>query len=207
MKKNLIVLVLIFFTSFSHAEIVTFKAQPIQNSKSPFTGNIPYIQGKGFDQVNHQMKKQLLVNDGTPIDFDSEKLYQDQHYLTIQTHLDIQGGRSYSHEKYFVIDLKSKKILSLNQILKRQKLSADELSKQIAQQISPCLDDRSANKLDLCESTDMQYLFRNYAENNNFIHLKNAASFYLKKNILGISFDAGAYSVPFEFNLKTKQIQ
>lgn len=193
--------------SITYAETITFKTQPIQKSKNLFTGNIPYIQGKGFEQVNRQIKQQLLVADGTPIDFDSEKLYQDQNYLTIHTHLEIQGGRSYYREKYDVIDLKTKKIVTLNQILKKYQLSAKQLSTQIAQQINPCIDDSVINKPKLCESADMEFFFRDYAEDKNFIDLKNADGFYLKKNILGISFDAGAYPVPFEFNLKTKQIQ
>ena len=57
-----------------------------------------------------------------------------------------------------------------------------------------------------CDSADLQYLYRYYAEDRNFIALKNANGFYLKKDILGISFDAGAYSIPFEYNLKTKQV-
>lgn len=202
-----IILLLLCFSSNLYAETITFKIQPIQKSQNPFTGNIPYIQGKGFEQVNRQIRQQILADDGTPIDFDSEKLYQDQHYLTTHTHLEIQGGRSYYREKYYVIDLKTKKIVTLNQILKKYQLSAHELSKQIAQQLNPCIGDSVISKPELCESAEMEYILQNYSLDRNSIDLKNADGFYLKKNILGISFDTGVYSVPFEFNLKTKQIQ
>lgn len=207
LKKWILPLVIILNTAPLHAETITFKTQPILKSKNPFTGNIPYIQGKGFDQVNQQIKKQLLADDGTPIDFDSEKLYQDQHYLSIHTHLEIQGGRSYYREKYYVIDLKTKKIVTLEQILKKYHLSARQITDQIAQQINPCIDDSVTATAEICESADMEFFYRYYAEDRNFIELKNADGFYLKKDILGISFDAGVYSVPFEFNLKTRQIQ
>lgn len=55
MKK--IILLLLCFSSNLYAETITFKTQPIQNSQNSFTGNIPYIQGKGFDQVNRQTKQ------------------------------------------------------------------------------------------------------------------------------------------------------
>ncbi len=207
LKKWMLPLIIILNTTPLHTETITFKTQSIHKSKNPFTGNIPYIQGKGFNQVNQQIKKQLLTDDGTPIDFDSEKLYQDQNYLTTHTHLEIQGGRSYYREKYYVIDLKTKKILTLNQILKKHHFSAKQITDQIAQQINPCVDNTVTVTDEICESADMEYFYQYYTEDRNFIELKNASGFYLKKNILGISFDAGPFSVPFEFNLKTKKIQ
>ena len=207
MLKLHITLFLILFAPMSFAENIHFKTQAIQNSKNPFTGNIPYIQGKGFTQINQQIKKELLADDGTRIDFSSEKLYQDKNYLTTHTHLEIEGGRSYVREKYYVIDLKTKKILTLNQILKRYKLSAQDISKQIAQQIAPCVEGKLTVSSEECEDATMQYLYQYYAEDQNFIDLKNADGFYLKKDILGISFDAGVYSVPFEYSLKTHSIK
>ena len=165
------------------------------------TGNIPYIPGKGFEQLNQRIKQELLVDDGIAIDFDSEKLYQDQNYLSTHTHLEIQGGRSYYREKYYVIDLKIKKILTLDQILEKYQLSAKQITDQIAQQINPCVESTTTVTDEICESADMEYFFRYYAEDRNFIELKNADGFYLKKDILGISFDAGPFSVPFEFNI------
>lgn len=185
----------------TYAETFTFKTRTIQKSKNPFTGNIPYIQGKGFEQINRQIKKELLADDGTPIYFDSEKLYQDQNYLSIHTHLEIQGGRSYYCEKYYVIDLKTKKIINLNQILKKHHFSAKQITDQIAQQVNPCVDDTITSTAEICESADMEYFFQYYAEDRNFIELKNADGFYLKKDILGISFDAGPFSIPFEFEI------
>ena len=196
-----IMLPILCCSAYLHAETVTFTTQAIQKSNSPFTGNIPYIQGKGFEQVNQRIKKELLADDGTAIDFDSEKLYQDQNYLSTQTHLEIQGGRSYYREKYYVIDLKTKKILTLDQILEKYQLSAKQITDQIAQQINPCVESTATVTDEICESADMEYFFRYYAEDRNFIQLKNVDGFYLKKDILGISFDAGPFSVPFEFNI------
>lgn len=114
MLKLHITLFLILLAPMSIAENIHFKIQAIQKSNNPSTGNIPYIQGKGFTQINQQIKKELLADDTTRIDFSSEKLYQDKNYLTTHTHLEIEAGRSYVREKYYVIDLKTKKILTLN---------------------------------------------------------------------------------------------
>ncbi|WP_173912339.1 hypothetical protein [Acinetobacter sp. Marseille-Q1618] len=201
------IIIFSLYIPFSHAETIIYQTHSIPTKYNLFSGNIPYIQGKDFDQVNQQIKQQLLADEDTPINFSSEKIYQNQNYLSIHTHLEIEGGRSYYREKYFVVDLKTKKLSTLKQILKKYQLSEKMITARIAEQIRPCINDLIIHKPELCESIDMQYLFKYYAEDQNFIHLKNADSFYLKKNILGISFDAGAYSVAFEYNLKTGKIQ
>ena len=137
MKNIYLSSILIFSSSFIHAETITFKTQAIQKSKNPFTGNIPYIQGKGFEQINRQIKRVILKDDGTPIEFESDELYQDDNYLSIRVNQEISGGRTYYRSKYFVIDLKNKKIMTLDQIIKKYQLSTTDISRQIGKELEP----------------------------------------------------------------------
>lgn len=207
--KNILSLSILLLSCVASAETITFKTLTIPPQYTNFSGNIPFIQGKGFEKINQQIKHELLADDATRIDFSSGKIYQDQNYLSVYTHLEIEGGRSYYREKYYVIDLKNKQFATLSQILQKYQLSAAQISNEIAQQLDPCIENKTATLSKTsndCDSADLQYLYRYYAEDRNFIALKNANGFYLKKDILGISFDAGAYSIPFEYNLKTKQV-
>lgn len=204
--QNILLLSILFSNCLAFAETITFKTQPIQKNKNPFTGNIPYIKGNGFEQINQHIRKELLKDDGTPIEFESDKIYQDHDYLSIRVNQEISGGCTYYRSRYFVIDLKHKKLIIPDQIIKKYQLSATEVSRQIGEELKPCIIPKTPITEE-CNSADMQYLYRNYAEDPHTIELKNADGFYLKKNIPGISFDAGVYSVPFEFNLKTKKTQ
>lgn len=86
------IIIFSLFIPFSHAETIIYQTHSIPTKYNLFSGNIPYIQGKDFDQVNQQIKKQLLADKDTPINFSSEKIYQNQNYLSIHTHLAIEGG-------------------------------------------------------------------------------------------------------------------
>lgn len=197
-----IIFVLILLVSSSiYAETITFKTQPIQKSKNPFTGDIPYIQAKGFNQINQQIKNELLIDDSTSIEFESAKIYQDHDYLSIRVNQEISGGRTYYRSRYFVIDLKSKKLMTLDQILKRYQLSATDISRQIGEGLEPCIVQNTPIREE-CNSAAMEYVYRDYAKDRHVIDLINAKGFYLKKNILGVTFDAGPYSVPFEYSVK-----
>jgi hypothetical protein len=105
-----------------------------------------------------------------------------------------------------VIDLKKKQFVTLPQILKKYQLSASQISSDIAKQLDPCIEQQKSAIAENCDSADLQYLYRDYAEDRKIIDLKKADGFYLNKDILGISFDAGPFSVPFEYNIKTKQL-
>ncbi|AWL28012.1 hypothetical protein A7P53_06280 [Acinetobacter defluvii] len=197
--KNIILLTLLVSVNL-YAE-VTFSTYPIPKKFSSFSGNIPMLKGKGFHEINKQIQKQLLINDNTPIEFSAEKIYQDHEHLSIQVHQEISGGRIYYRDKYYVIDLKDKKLMTLDQVLKKYQLSATTISKQIAEELEPCITSE-AQLNEECSSGDREFLYRDFAEDRHRVDLKNADSFYLKKNILGISFDAGGFSVPFEFGLE-----
>ena len=151
-----------------------------------------------------------MADDATRIDFSSGKIYQDQNYLSVYTHLEIEGGQSYYREKYYVIDLENRQFVTLPQILQKYQLSAAQISNEIAQQLDPCIENKNRNAFLKRLMTAIAQICNTYTdhydEDRNFIALKNANGFYLKKDILGISFDAGAYSIPFEYNLKTKQV-
>ncbi|RZG72828.1 hypothetical protein [Acinetobacter sp. WCHAc060025] len=202
--KNIILLTLLISTNLYAVSIFTTHSVP--KKFSSFTGNIPYIQSKDFEKINQQIQQQLLQDEGVPIDFESDKIYQDHDYLSIRVNQEISGGRTYYRSRYFVIDLKNKKLMTLDQVIKKYELSATNISRQIGEELEPCILPKTPITEE-CNSADMQYLYRDYAEDPHTIDLKNADGFYLKKNILGISFDAGVYSVPFEFDLKTKKIQ
>lgn len=206
MIKYCITLICTSLITFSHAETMTFTTQHLPNKYSSFTGNIPLIQGHGFEQINRQIEKELLKDDGTPIEFESDKIYQDHDYLSIRVNQEISGGRTYYRTRYFVIDLKNKKLMTLDQILNKNQLSATEISRQIGEELKPCIVQK-APITEECNSADMQYLYRDYAEDPHTIELKNTSGFYLKKNILGISFDAGPFSIPFEYDLKSHKTQ
>lgn len=137
--------------------------------------------------------------DETRIEFFSEVLYQNEDYLTLKVHKEIQGGRSYSREQYFVIDLKQKKILNLLDILNRYDISASEIENQISKQL------RVAFKADLSDESfeDFQLsgLANFYHKYPEIININDQTSFYLNKDILGISFDIGVASYAFEFKV------
>lgn len=204
--KTTMSLVILLLSCVASAETIIFKTQKIPSKYTNFSGTIPFIQGKGFEKINQQIKHELLADDATRIDFSSESLYQDQNYLSIQIHLEIEGGRSYYREKYYVIDLKNKQFVTLPQILKKYQLSASQISNEIAKQLDPCVEEQKSAITENCDSADLQYLYRDYAEDRKIIDLKKADGFYLNKDILGISFDTGPFSVPFEYNIKTKQL-
>lgn len=204
--KNILFLSILLLSSIASADKITFKTQTIPQKYTNFSGDIPFIQGNGFEKINQKIQEELLTDQTTSIEFSSEQIYQDQDYLSIHTHLEIEGGQSYYRDKYNVIDLKNKKIAILAQILKKYHLSSDQISNEIAKQLDPCIEQQASTVSTDCDSADLQYLYRAYAEDRKIIDLKKASGFYLKKDILGISFDAGAFSVPFEFNMKTKQV-
>lgn len=85
-----------------------FTTHPIPKKFNSFTGNIPYIQAKDFKKINQQIQQQLLQDEGVPIDFESDKIYQDHDYLSIRVNQEISGGHTYYRSRYFVINLKNK---------------------------------------------------------------------------------------------------
>ena len=204
--KNILSLSIQLLSCVASAETITFKTQTIPSKYTNFSGTIPFIQGKDFEKINQQIQQELLADETSRIDFSSEQVYQDHDYLSIHIHLEIEGGRSYYREKYYVIDLKKKQFVTLPQILKKYQLSASQISSEIAKQLDPCIEQQKSAIAENCDSADLQYLYRDYAEDRKIIDLKKADGFYLNKDILGISFDAGPFSVPFEYNIKTKQL-
>ncbi|WP_353169513.1 hypothetical protein [Acinetobacter sp.] len=204
--KTTLSLATLLLSSVASAETITLKTQAISPKYANFSGDIPFIQGKGFEKINQQIRQELLADETSRIDFSSEPLYQDQDYLSVHIHLEVEGGRSYYREKYYVIDLKNKQFVTLPQILKKYQLSASQISSEIAKQLDPCIEQQKSAIAENCDSADLQYLYRDYAEDRKIIDLKKADGFYLNKDILGISFDAGPFSVPFEYNIKTKQL-
>lgn len=204
--KNILFLSIQLLSCVASAETITFKTQTIPSKYTNFSGTIPFIQGKDFEKINQQIQQELLADETSRIDFNSEQVYQDHDYLSIHIHLEIEGSRSYYREKYYVIDLKKKQFVTLPQILKKYQLSASQISSEIAKQLDPCIEQQKSAIAENCDSADLQYLYRDYAEDRKIIDLKKADGFYLNKDILGISFDAGPFSVPFEYNIKTKQL-
>lgn len=205
--KTTLSLATLLLSSVASAETITLKTQAISPKYANFSGDIPFIQGKGFEKINQQIRQELLADETSRIDFSSESLYQDQDYLSVRIHLEVEGGRSYYREKYYVIDLKNKQFVTLPQILKKYQLSASQISSEIAKQLDPCIEQQKSAIAENCDSADLQYLYRDYEEDRKIIDLKKADGFYLNKDILGISFDAGPFSVPFEYNIKTKQLE
>lgn len=129
--KNIILLTLLISTNL-YAESI-FTTHSVPKKFSSFTGNIPYIQGKDFEKINQQIQQQLLQDEGVPIDFESDKIYQDHDYLSIRVNQEILGGRTYYRSRYFVIDLKNKKLMTLDQVIKnisfQQQIFHDKLVK------------------------------------------------------------------------------
>ncbi|MCU4537800.1 hypothetical protein KTI96_11560 [Acinetobacter bereziniae] len=204
--KTTMSLATLLLSCVASAETITFKTQTIPSKYTNFSGTIPFIQGKGVEKINQQIQQELLADETSRIDFSSEQIYQGHDYLSIHIHLEFEGGRSYYREKYYVIDLKKKQFVTLPQILKKYQLSASQISSEIAKQLDPCIEQQKSAIAENCDSADLQYLYRDYAEDRKIIDLKKADGFYLNKDILGISFDAGPFSVPFEYNIKTKQL-
>lgn len=110
--KSIFIILIIFLNCFSlsFASPIQFKPKTISSPDNLLSGKIPYIKNKEFKQINTQIYSALLKDyDGARIEYSSEILFQNQNYLTFKVHKEIQGGRSYSREQYFVIDLKQKK--------------------------------------------------------------------------------------------------
>ena len=93
----------------------------------------------------------------------------------------------------------------------RYELRVKNIEKAISQSLSSCLDvEQSVSntlKPDYCEDANLEYFIRYYLEDRDIIRLSNVDSYYLKNDRIGFSYDAGAYSVTFEYNLKTHQIE
>jgi len=117
MKK--IFLMTLCLSSNLYAETSIFQTIPIPSKYTNFSGNIPYINGIGFEEINQIMSDTLLADYDSRISFSTERVYQDNQYLSIHIHLEIEGGRSYYRERYYVIDLKNKELVLLNQMLKK----------------------------------------------------------------------------------------
>lgn len=200
--KSIFIILIIFLNCFSlsFASPIQFKPKTISSQDNLLSGKIPYIKNKEFKQINTQIYSALLKDyDGARIEYSSEILFQNQNYLTFKVHKEIQGGRSYSREQYFVIDLKQKKILNLFEVLSRYNISVIKIENQIAKQL------KAAHKANLSNESfeDFQlsglaYFHNEYPE---IINLNNQTSFYLNKDILGISFDIGVASYAFEFKV------
>ena len=153
--------------------------------------------------MNKQIRSELFKdNDGIRIEFSSEILFHNKEYLTLQVHKEIQGGRSYSREQYFVIDLNQKKILNLLDVLHRYDISTLDIENKISQQLKTAfnaeLSDESFEDFQLISIATF------YNEYPEIIKLDKETSFYLKHNILGISYDIGVASYAFEFDIKTR---
>lgn len=77
--KNILSLSILLLSCVASAETITFTTQAIPSKYINFSGNIPFIQGKGFEKINQQIKHELLADDATRIDFSSGR------YIRIKT--------------------------------------------------------------------------------------------------------------------------
>ncbi|ALH94443.1 hypothetical protein [Acinetobacter equi] len=206
--KNIFFILIIFFNclSVSLASPIHFNPKTILSKDKLLTGNIPYIKNKEFKLLNKQIHSELFKDyDETRIEFFSEILYQDEDYLTLKVHKEIQGGRSYSREQYFVIDLKQKKILNLFEILDHYDISASEIENQISKQLKTINETELSNEsFENFQLTELAYFYNEHPE---IIILNDKTSFYLNNNILGISFDIGVASYAFEFKVAHESLK
>ena len=188
---------------------IQFIPQTISSKDNFLNGNIPCIKNNEFSKINEQIRSDILKDsDGARIEFDSTILFQNDDYLTLQVHKEIQGGRSYSREQYFVIDLKQKKILNLLDILNRYDISPSEIENQISKQLKAAQEAESSHEgFEYFEDYLLSGLASFYNEYPEFINLTKDSQFYLNNNILGISFDLGIASYAFEFNIHQLQNQ
>lgn len=164
------------------------------------SGQYPFIKNKGFSSVNKKIRNDLLINEAK-INLNPQILYQDEDYLTLHIFMEIEGGRSYSRDKYYVIDVQNKKTLNVTEILNRFNLNQENIQKYISQQLDFCLDQEILTYPEYCEDFPLEKLLDSYQLNPNIIHLDHDSSFYIKDHYLGISYDYGVASYAFEINL------
>lgn len=213
MDKFLIIsLILLNLTQTLWATPILVQTLPTPRDKPQFSGHLPFIPNTAFEKINTQMQRDLLTEEDIPIEFSSALIYQSKDALSIHVHLEISGGRSYSRERYYVIDRHQHNIIQLQDILKKYHLSAPKIEQQIAHQLSTCLNKNTqsthtAEGSSYFEDASLEYLLEDFKTDQNRVQLSRANGFYLKQNIVGISFDSGPYSVAFEYNLITHRIE
>lgn len=210
-KFLMLSLILLNLTQTVWAMPILVQTIPTPQNKPQFSGDLPYISNLAFEKINANIQRDLITEDDTPIEFSSALIYQNKDALSIHVHLEISGGRSYSREKYYVIDLHQHRIMQLKDMLKKYHLSAQKIEQEIAQQLSPCLNPPNSTQTSedssYCEDLTLEYLLKDFKSDKNTVQLSKANGFYLKHNLVGISFDSGPYSVTFEYNLKTHRIE
>lgn len=201
------ILLLVCLPQNSLAQKIEFKFNQIPQKNINFSGTLPLITTFGFESVNEKILIDLLL-DGTRTHFTSTKKYQSSNHIVFHVHLEIEGARSYTREKYYVIDLDSKKLLSLSDILKLYNIVPQDIESEISKKLSDCqIQSLLSISLDYCEDAGIEVLLNYFADDNRFIQLKNTNNFYLRDQIIGIVYDVGLYSVPFEYNIKSQSIQ
>jgi hypothetical protein len=209
MKTIFLSLIFLLISDYALANPIQFIPQTISFKDSLFNGNLPCIKNKEFSKLNKQIRSDILKDvDGVRIEFDSTALFQNDYYLTLQVHKEIQGGRSYSREQYFVIDLKQKKILNLLDILNRYDIAPSEIENQILKQLKAAHEaELSHEGFEYFEDYLLSGLASFYNEYPEFINLTKDSNFYLNNNILGISFDLGVASYAFEFKIAQGRVE
>jgi len=144
MKKFLFALLLLLsLPKIIYAETITFKTVKLHSKHPKVTGSLPIIQGKGFEKVNQNIKKDILKTFDQPnwyVEMTPQKIYQNTEYLSFEMYYQVSDMTSRYKSFYFTVDLKSKQIMRLNTLLEKYHVTQAEINQQLKSYVLPCLD-------------------------------------------------------------------
>lgn len=179
-------------------------------------GEYPLLIDEKYQAINHDIQKtidELSALDAqfsgemvegvdrleySVINFDHEKLS-----LSINYHVQDMTARYFN--KYYQIDLKNHKQVSLPDHLLAQKTDIEKLNTAFNEYLKPCIGE---NMPEYCSNIPLIHLVGNYDFNDNKIDIINHHdSFYIQdKNTIVATFNSSKYTAEFTINLNTYQI-
>lgn len=182
----------------------TTTAVHAKNSKY-FSGTLPKLEGDGYKRLNYDIQRQLykdLDQSHFYVDIQTKKIFQDKNYLSYETFLEISDMTTRYKSYYYTIDLKQKKIVHLDEYLDKHQLSKQKINQALKSFIAQC---REKVTPEACEDYPFNEMLLNI-KNDNFFNLNNVSTFYLKADILGLSFEDSKFSYNLEYEPKTQAI-
>lgn len=211
MKKHYLLLTLLLSVPIlTHGNTRLLQTNKIHGKS--ISGIYPSFISKDYQQVNHQIKdfiyqdlaKRAKVLDSgfgfDAIQVDYQYLSKYKNTLNFAIKYEISDMTSRYFIKYYSIDLKRKKQITLNHYLKQQNSSIEKINHALNRFVKPC---QKSKKPDYCHEMSLSYLLNWHDQ----LDLQNHDSFYiLDVNHIRIGFNSSKFTTSFDVNIRNYHV-
>lgn len=209
-KQHILYSLFLCFPFVVQAKTPLLKSNTIQ--AKAISGVYPTLTRPEYQHINQTIKhfiyqdlakRAKILDHSTGFDaitVDYQLISHHKQILNFAIQYEINDMTSRYFKKYYSIDLKNKKILTLNHYLSSKKISTQRLNQALNQFIMPC---RKRKTPDYCHDIGLAHLLQQY----NKLDIRYHDSFYiLNQDQISITFHSTKWSTDFIFNLKNAHV-